>query len=252
MESPKTLPVPQHIMESVTSHLNEALAQVTIAEDFKIANASDAQVCGEQLSAIVKVRKTVEAERKAETDPLHQLKTTIIATYKPVDDKLDMAERLLRAELKRYTEAEEKKARDAQAAADEAARKEREANEAALRKEQERLASLKTPEARAKAEEKIEQLEAKADDADINRAIVEAPQKIAGFGLADNWKAVIDDDTLEALVLAAAGVDKLVRPDLLAYLTVDDKALNKQAKATKAKTVIPGVRVVNDRSTRVR
>jgi hypothetical protein len=160
----------------------------------------------------------------------------------------EAAARKIRQEAEAKAAAEQ--ARAAQQAA-EARRKQQEAEEAQRKAQAEgnARAAAAAAAAAAKAQEQANQalengaaraqqvqLEAAAQ---VSVAPVAEQVKIAGAQMRDNWVAVLsakDEDEAKAMIVAAVAA----RPDLLAYLTVNTKAINQSAKAQKKAMNIPG------------
>lgn len=237
-----TLPIPTEVTQAVRRVLDEALTFVEIATDFNITTQADADVAGEQLRGIVKLRKAAEDERKNFTRPYDDLKSRIMAEYKPSSDKLGQAESMLREELTRWVRDQERIAEEARRAEQERIDAERKAAEAAAAKEAAKLESLKTPAARARAEERLEEALRRHDEAAVTAPTVAAPRKTTGFGLRDNWVPQYEADALDKILAAVAA-----RPELKAYLVLDTAAIARSVKVTKANTNIPGVKAVNEK-----
>lgn len=174
------------------------------------------------------------------------------------------AERAKAEELARQREAEARAAAEAKAAAE---RREREAAEAQRRaieegnKEAARIAAEQRrkaneeAQARAAAEAKareqaasaVENGEARAREAQMAAAATtQAPAatvtKIAGHAMRDNWEAelapgVIDAVAAKKLIVQAATAG---REDLYGLILIDDKAMDKMAKALKSAMSVPG------------
>lgn len=241
------LPIPEAVHVSVRDLLSEAMASVEIATGFTIANQDDASVAAEQLSGIAKLRKRADDERLSITRPYDDLKSRIIATYAEPGSKLGEAERLLRAELTRWTLAEQARVAEEQRIENARLEQERRKAQEIADREAERLAKLKTPEARAKAEARIEEAQERVTIAETTTAIVAPVAKTKGFGLRDNWQPSYEPDALATLVKAAAE-----NPKMLIYLQLNTVQIGSVVKAMKAATDIPGVRAVNNKTSAVR
>ena len=153
----------------------------------------------------------------------------ILDKFKEGDDPAETAERAVKAEIRKWDDAQERIRAELQRKAQE------EAEKAA---EEERLQAAIVAE------------ESGASDAEV-QAIVEVPiaavappvertyTRATGVSKRENWKAVVKD--FHALVKAAAK-DK----SLLAYLEANQSALNARAKADRQTLNIPGVVPWND------
>jgi hypothetical protein len=151
------------------------------------------------------------------------------ARFKEGDEPAEIAERNVKAEIRRWDDEQIRIEQERQRAAQEAAEK---------AAEEERLRAAIVAE------------EAGASDAEIS-AIVDAPvavvaepvqpayQRTSGIGRRSNWKAKVTD--LHALVKAAAK-DR----SLLPYLEANQRALDARAKADQKTLNIPGVIAYDD------
>ena len=153
----------------------------------------------------------------------------IQAKFKEGDDPAEIAERAVKAEIRKWDDTQEKIRQEQQRLAQEAA--EREAEEERLR------AAIVAEEAGATESEV-------AAIVDTPLAVVAEPvaptyQRASGISKRENWKAKVTN--FHDLVKAAAK-DK----SLLAYLQVNESALNSRAKADKSTLAIPGVIAYND------
>jgi len=223
----------------------EALTYVEIATGFTVETAEDAAIASEQLKGLNQFNKSYDAKRKEITDPYRQIGADIKAEFDVALNKGAEAENLLRSALAAYVKREEEKARVAREAAEKQARIEREEAAEKLAREQARAATLKTPEAQEKARDRIEAAEAEVENAAVAAVVVQAPAKVAGFSVRDNWQP--EYGNINDLIKAAAA-----DPKLAAYLTWNTKECSATVKALKARTDIPGIRAVNNTTTAVR
>lgn len=249
---PQRLPVPQPVIDAAQLGVAEAISYLEIAHNFKIENQADADVAAEQLRGLAKFTKLYDATRLELKRPYMDLQKDIDAQFSDAMNKAKEAESLLRHEVGCWMRKQEEIAAEARrkAQADDERRR-REAQEK-LDQETARAANLKTEEAQQRAQERIQQAQHNADIANVSTTVVQAPPKMAGVGMRDNWQPVYDVDVLAKIVMAAAGVDKLVDPGKLRHLQLDESQIKQEVKATKENCTIPGVRAVNQKTTTVR
>ena len=230
------------------SRVAEAMQMVEIARDFTVTSDDEAIVAAEQLSAIVKFVKAQEARRLELTRPYDATKADITKAFNEPTSKASEAEKLLRAALLTYQQEQQRIAAERQRQEQERIERERREAEAEAEKQRQRAAELKTDTARERAQEKAEEAEAKAEELAVTSAVVEAPKKLAGFSVRDNWTFDVAPNGLEDLVAAIAGG----RKDLLQYLALDLAQIGRVVKAMKANTQIPGIKAVNRPTSTVR
>ena len=230
------------------SRVAEAMQMVEIARDFTVTSDDEATVAAEQLSAIVKFVKAQETRRLELTRPYDATKADITKAFNEPTSKASEAEKLLRTALLTYQQEQQRIAAERRRQEQERIERERVAAEAEAEKQRQRAAELKTDAARERAQEKAEEAEAKAEELAVTSAVVEAPKKLAGFSVRDNWTFDVSPNGLEDLVAAIAGG----RKDLLQYLALDLAQIGRVVKAMKANTQIPGIKAVNRPTSAVR
>lgn len=219
--------VPPQIMGLVTN-------AVQMAEAFDIADDMNAELAGDDLKGLAKLKKQVTDERFKITRPLDAAKAAAMDAYRPVLEKIDAADQIIRGKLNAYL-LEQRRIQQ---------QREREA--------QERLdAERREIEERARAAREAgdqNAIQAAEDDAmlaELSAPIAPRPNKIAGISQASTW--VVDSIDVLALVKAASE-----NPDLLVYLKADTVEINKVVKALKSRHNIPGVSAKEDTGLRVR
>lgn len=168
----------------------------------------------------------LDKQRKEITTPLDAAKKAVMELYRKPLDLLDVGEKLIKKAMIRFTDEQERIARENQ-------------------RELQRLAEIEAEKERKKLQAKIERAEASgkldkvADLQEQKEAISEivvpvvAPQvdKISGISFSENWKAeVIDFSKL---------TDEFKLPNM--------EALNKIAKATKGSLAVSGVRFYSEK-----
>ena len=158
--------------------------------------------------------KELDEKRKSITIPLDIAKKNIMALFNPIIDRLNNGIEIIDQGVIIFSDEQDRKAREAQAKADQEARLAREKAEARAR---ELEAQGKTERAQA--------MQAKAD-AVIAPVIIPATPKVAGQGIQEKWYAEV--------------VDFKILPD--AYKLPDQSALDKLASATKGRVPMAGVR----------
>ena len=194
----------------------EAETTLTLAKEYLIDGPEMYGLAAEELKAIKSKARDLDEMRKSMTRPLDDAKKRIMDFFNKPLAFLTEAESLIKRSMLTYDREQERKRKE-----------EEDRLRAAARAEQERL--------QKEAEEKAAQLAAdgKTEQA-IEAAVVpvvplptvhvEQP-KIAGISRRQNWKARV--------------VDPMKVPRQ--FLTVDEKALNAYAKATKGEVPVDGV-----------
>lgn len=271
------LSVTLRVDEPLRQTLRENEGALTVAQTYEIDCEQVAELANRELRG---VKERIERLKKLKAGfiaPAQQILDNANALFNPALLALAEAEKTLKLglanwtleqariaeEARRRAQEEDRRRRqeaEAQAAAarakaeQEAAEQRRiarEADEARLKAEREgnaKAAARAAAEA-AKATEKaaavVENAEAKAGElvlaAESAAApVVEAPRKVAGFSVRENWKFELAPDKSEAAALiavvqAAAGA----RPDLLSLLKIDYSAGDKLAKAQKKMMSVP-------------
>lgn len=213
-----SLAVPSDIQDEVSG-------LVLWAQSLRITTPGEYETAAEKRRCLVRGIDRVEEFFKPHTVRADEAHKALVADKNRVLAPLKEARQITNKEMLRYELDEKAKAlaeqQKLQAEADERARRERERLEA-------QAAKLKTPEKQA---ERLEQAAA------VIAPVIYVPSakpKVAGISTRKTW--VVDTIDKAALVAAVAQ-----RPDLLAYLMVDESALLKVGKATHGEIEIPGV-----------
>ena len=212
------------LIQSAAAFLANAMASYAAITTGEICEAA-----GEDLKAIKGAQKRLEDSRTTITKPLLEAQRAVNALFRGPTDTLTEAERIVKRGILGYQETEERKRREAEAAAAEAARKERE--------------KLEAQAARAAAAGKVEKAEAlQANAAAIPERIeiASAAPKIAGLAKKSVWWAEVTDKG--ALVRYVAE-----HQEWLGFLEVNLVALHGLARAQKDALAIPGVRAVEEK-----
>ena len=183
------------------------------ASELTISNNNQYEVATGDLMSVKGRLKALDERRKAITTPLDLAKKSIMDLFRPVVDKLESAEALIKRAIVDYTTKQEVAARQAQFRA--------EAEAEAKRKE----LLEKAEKARENGKDvKAAQYEEKA--ATVVAPIVISPvEKQEGIAFKEIWRATVIQE-------------QLVPRE---YLTVDLTKLNRIAMATKGSLKIPGV-----------
>ena len=188
------------------------------------------------------------------------LKEKLVA-FKVLSDKRQEEERQ-RAEAERRRLANEatQKAAAERARAEEKAREERARAEEADRQREAALAegdaaaAAEAAAVAAAANERAKSVVADAEvvaqtavfEAEISAPAVPVRTKLAGSSFRDNWVVELadgfDEDKAKTAIVAAIA---LGRPEMLAFLSIDESALKQSAKSYKANFSVPGFVAVN-------
>lgn len=262
----------------VAANSPEAANAVKLADQaFEVATAyvidspEMYQAAGEELREIATKARQIEDTRLSLTRPIDDAKRRIMDLFRGPLDRLNEAQTVLRRSMLAWKQSEDERIARERQEAERAAEAERVrlAQERAKAEAAEREARAKADAALAAGDEdaalmaiaaaedaaaEAEAAAVAAETAEIAppTAVIAAPTKASGISSRANWKFEVTN--LAEMVAACAGVpaDKLARPELLVYLTTDDKAIGGVAKALKAETRIPGVRVYAEDSLAVR
>lgn len=188
---------------------------LAVGTSYAVVTAADYQVAGEELKRVKDAQKKLDELRRGMTRPLDAAKKAIMDFFRGPEEKLARAEAGIKRAMLTYSQAEEKKRREAQARAEEAARKERE-----------RLEAQAAKAAAAGKVEKAAILE-QAAAATVAPIAVPEPAKVAGVSMREVWKFEVVDP---------AAVPR-------EFLVVDEKKIGAIVKALKGDTNIAGIRV---------
>lgn len=214
----------QTLIQSAAAFLASARQSYAV-----ITTGDMCEAAGEDLKAIKGAQKRLEDSRTTITKPLLEAQRAVNALFKGPTETLTEAERIVKRGILGYQETEERKRREAEAAAAEVARKEREKLEAQAARA-----------ANAGKLEKAEVLQAAASAIPERVEIASAAPKIEGLATRSIWRAEVTDKG--ALVRYVAE-----RPEWLGLLEVNMTALSAVARAQKDALAIPGVKAVEER-----
>lgn len=262
-----------------------------VANSYQVDSPAMFNAAADELKAIKTRRSEIEELRLSLTRPLDEAKRRIMDLFRLPTERLDQAEAVLKRGMLSFQNAEREKQEQARREAEARARVEREeaerrqraaeAEERRIREEaaaKERQAREDAEAARragdeaaaraaeALAEQERHQAEIAANEAaevaqaardEIELAEVAPPSlptvvvpTAAGISTRQTWKAEVTD--LVALVKAAAKAHDAGDPTLMGYLLANETAIGQVARALKAQTRIPGVRVYAQDSMAVR
>lgn len=277
----KTLACTLVITPDITNRLAQDGSALEVAQAYVIDGPEMATLANEELRSIKARIETLETMREGFVAPAKQILANAEALFAPAikanrdaEAHLKQAlvtfqveERRKADEARRHREEAERKAR--QEAAEKAAKARAEA-EAKAREEQRRAAEAEetrrkaeaegnpraaaaaaklAAEATAKATAAIENGEAKAQEVELAAAAtpvaaepVRPATKLEGFSMREKWAAKLAPGMaadVDAIKLIASKIEE--RPDLLAYISLEWKAVNRAAAAMKEHLNIPGI-----------
>ena len=197
-----------------------------LAEAYVIQTKDEADMAAGDLRRIATEKKRVEEIRLSITRPMDQAKASAIAAFKPYLEKIESADKMLRGKLIAWNTEQERLAAEA------AARAERERIA-----EEERLAAEAAAAAEAGDTERAEELAMQAEEAAFAPTAMAAPTKLAGVGTTKRF-TVRSIDLIELVKAAAADPEAYLH-----YLEPATTEINKQVRASGARTRIPGVEI---------
>ncbi|MGH8908309.1 MAG: hypothetical protein ACRD0K_17820 [Egibacteraceae bacterium] len=278
------LTVSVSIDDAAQALLRAGSNSLAVAEAYEIDSPEMAQSASLELANLSTTAARLKALEDYLLEPAKLMVERIKNVVQPARKAVASADTMIRGRLSDYMKrqqeqaeaarrAQEEVARKAQAAAAAAAaaaRAEAEVRAAAEREKVARaLAALEAAQAAGKksemarlsaqaaaaqerAQAAVEAGEAKANEAvmEAAAATVAAPvvvSKVSGAGLRDKWEAERTAATdHEAIRAIAVHMVMHARPDLVAYLKLDESALNKSAAAQKTAFDVPGFKAVNN------
>jgi len=236
------------------------------AQSFVVDSPEMFEAAGDDLRAIMGLKKAVEDKRTAITQPLNQVLRAVNDLFRPAGQYLEQAERVLKGSMLAYQQEQQRIADEARRQAEEQARIERE-KQAAIQREQE--ANAREAAAAAEKAEREAAAARAAGNAEVaEKAQAEARQQ-AEVAQTATIEAQAAEQTAAVLTMPAvvqeaprvAGISTsktvdfevvdlhaLVRyvaehPEHVGLLAPDTVRLRAQVKATGLKTALPGVRV---------
>ena len=227
-------------MSETTEVVTRAERLASEASDIALAMTIDSadmlrHIAADELKAITARRKQIDELRLSLTRPLDDSKARIMTLFRAPTERLLEAEEALKRGMLTYHKTEQRRIAD-------------EARRQAENEERERVASLHAAQKAAQEagdEEAAENAHEEIEAASVApRALATQMPKAHGISTRENWKSEITD--FAALVIAAGRAAEVGDMTMLAYLIPDTTAINRIARALKAQTRIPGVRVYND------
>lgn len=226
MNPTATIPASVAIAAPSSADLQRGAASaLDLVQSFEVVDAATFEIAADELKAIKGKIDALNEKRLGITKPLDAAKAAVMALFKPPIEVLQQAESIIKSKMLAWQQDEQRKAREAQLAAERAAEAERKR----LADEASALADLgRTGEAAVK--EQVAQMVV------APHAAVPAPPAVKGISTSTTVEFEVVD--LLALVQHVAQ-----RPELLALLAVDSVKLRAQVRATGMATNLPGVRV---------
>jgi len=263
--------------------IRAGISTLAVAQAYEFDSQEIAESAAAELRTIAALRTRIEDMRGSITAPARLIIENARGMFKPALEHLDRAELFLKDGLKGWTklledraalvrrqnEENERKARaeaEAQAAALRAAAEERskaelakaaaaqaamEVAQAAGKKSEVARLAAQAASATQRAENAVAAGEAAAQDAvlEAGAATVVMPTvatKVAGFTTRERWVAQFQTGIGAAQAIRLIARELQSRPELVAYLSLDESALNKTAGAQKSAFNVPGFVAVND------
>jgi hypothetical protein len=195
-----------------------------------ITTGDECEAAAEDLKSIKARQQALEEARTKITRPLLEAQRAVNALFKGPADMLAQAEQIVKRGILTYQAEEERKRREAEAAAAEAARKER--------------AKLEAQAAKAAASGKLEKAEAlQATAASIPERIeiASTAPRLGGVSSKSIWRAEVTDKHAFLTYVIA-------HPEWLHLLEVNMAALNGLARSQKSALALPGVKTVEEKN----
>lgn len=221
--------IPKEITQEVVAMSGEAETMLTVAKDFKIANAEEYTGAVTQLKAIKAKAKELEETRKSITGPMDDAKKRVMDFFRKPLQFLADAEAVIKRGMIAYDTEQEKKRREEEARLQELARKEQERLEKAAEKKAEKAEAKGNTERAAEIRESVPVV--------AMPTVAVARPKVEGIARRSTWSGEVVDKM--ALIKAVAAGKA---PATL--LAVNQTALNQMARALKDELSYPGVKAV--------
>ena len=227
--------------EISTELSTEVINNITVAEKayqtagaMVVSGQPEYESAGDFIADLKAYKKGLVKDQSEFTGPLEVAKKKIFAKFKPHITKIDEAIASVNSKMTVYFQAEEKKRREAEAAAVEKARK-----------EQERL--LKRAD-KADDSDKPEKAEALREQASVTTVAIVVPtanKQTTRTTMVTTWSAQVYDKLalIEAVAKGEASME---------LLDVNQSASNKMATAQKNTLKIPGVRAKSSENVRAK
>lgn len=267
------------ISAEIRADLQAGNGVIEEAESYVIDCAEMAQVVADRMNGFKRAAEAIDEKRKHLLEPAKQMVERVNDFFRPAVEGLRRAEGICKVKLAGWADKERarlaeearqreevaRKARqeaEARAAAERAkaeeiaAQKRREAEEAERRrKEAEEAGNTRAAQAAAAAAAKaleaadaaIENGAAKATEAELvgtavaaAQATISEPAKIAGFSQRRNFVARLNDGISEVQAKELIVKEAASRPELLAFLDLNWKALDRAAKTFEDNLNVPG------------
>jgi hypothetical protein len=206
--------------------LTQAQGMLDLAQSYRIDCPEMRAAASEDLRQVKTLAAKLEQQRKEITAPLDTAKKRVMDLFRKPGEFLEQAETALKRACRVWDDEQDRKRREAEAAAARAADEERKRLRAEAAKAHE-AGNVDTAHAITQAVQMV---------APTPIAMAPAP-KIAGESTRELWRAEVDD----IVALARAVADGIASPECI---LPNMPTLNSQARALKTTFNIPGVRAV--------
>lgn len=200
--------------------LAEAADAKSTADFLIVSDAESLQIAKDEMNAMTKRMKTLDAKRKEITKPLDDAKKAVMNLFKPPIDTYQGAISVIKAGIARYVEDQERIAAEARIKAEAEAAAARAALEA-------KALEAKTPQ----EAEVIKEAAALVVPASVS---VASPTKVSGMSTQKVWRGRVVD--LSAFLAHVA-----THPECFDLIEVKQGALDRYIRATGGAVAIPGV-----------
>jgi hypothetical protein len=194
-----------------------------------ITDAATYSAAAEALTGIKDLRREINEHHDPIIESAHRTHKLALAAKKKVSEPLEAAERIIKVSLVAYDEAEQRRARE---------EAERRLAEARRLEEEQRLADALDAE-QAGDDELAEQIIAEPIIVAAPHVAAEVP-KVAGVSFRETWVGECTD--IAELICHIAGVRTLAHPEHIWFVQPNDKTISQQAKATRDRMKVPGIR----------
>lgn len=218
----QTLTLQQPDQATLSRTAESALALV---ESFDVVDAATFEIGADELKAIKAKASALEEQRKAITAPIDAAKKQVMDLFRAPIDLLGKAETILKSKLLTYQQEEQRKAHEAQMAAERAAQAERDRLAAEAAK---LVAEGRDGEAAVKMAVAEMVIAAPA-------AVIEQP-KVAGI----STRTTVDFEVVDLLALVQHIAS---HPELIDLVAADSTKVRAYVRALGAACKLPGVRV---------
>ncbi len=226
MNTNELIPLEVKIEQPNAAALSKGAAgSLALVESFEVVDAATFEIGADELKAIKSKAAKLEDQRKAITKPLDDAKKAVMDLFRSPLEVLGKAETILKGKLLTFQQEEQRKAREAQLAAERAAQAERD-----------RLAAEA---AKLAAEGRAGEAMVKQQVAEMIVAAppaVAEPVKVAGVSTRSTIEFEVED--LHALVKHIAA-----HPELINLVAADSVKLRAYVKGLGMACNLPGVKV---------